>query len=348
VTYLANSASSGTVPTDATAYTQNQSATAANNSGTLARTDYTFGGWNTAADGSGTSYVPGSASIAMHGGNVTLYAKWTATVTYLANNATSGTVPIDNTDYTQNQSATAANNTGSLAQTGYTFSGWNTAADGSGTTYAAGSGNIPMAGGNVTLYAKWTVITNYTLTYTAGANGSITGTSPQTVASGGNGTAVSADPDIGYHFVDWSDSSTSNPRQDLAVSGNITVTANFAINTIAYNTWASTYAGGGLPDGDSNNDGVSNGVAFFMNATGIATNPALNATTRTVTWTNGGIIPSSEYGTQFVVQTSDDLAAWTDASSSDSHLTNTSGSVSYTFTGTAPHFVRLKVTPNPD
>jgi|GEM_PF-4331767 len=490
VTYDTNSASSGTAPTDATAYTQNQSATAASNSGTLARTGYTFGGWNTAANGSGTSYAPGSGSIAMNSGNVTLYPKWTSTVTYLANSATSGTVPTDNTDYTQNQSATAANNTGSLAQTGYTFSGWNTAADGSGTTYAAGSGNIPMSGGNVTLYAKWTA-SNFTLTYTAGANGSISGTSPQSVASGGNGSAVTAVPATGYSFVNWSDASTSNPRQDLAVSGNITVTANFAINTytltytagangsitgntpqtvnyntsgtavtavpatgysfvnwsdssttnprtdssvtanvsvtanfaidtftltytagangsitgttpqtvnyntsgsavtavpasgyhfinwsdastanprtdssvtanvsvtanfavnsIAYTVWASTYAAGGLPGGDANNDGVQNGVAYFMNATGVATNPALETTTRTVTWTNGGNIPSSEYGTQFVVQTSNDLETWTDVLLSDvTHLTNTSGSVSYTFTGNDPHFVRLTVTPNPN
>ena len=103
-----------------------------------------------------------------------------------------------------------------------------------------------------------------------------------------------------------------------------------------------------MPEGDSNNDGVKNGIAYFMNATGIATNPALDATTRTVAWPNGGIIPSSEYGTQFVVQTSDDLAAWTDVLLSDPQLTNTSGSVSYTFTGTAPHFARLKVTPNPN
>jgi hypothetical protein len=43
------------------------------------------------------------------------------------------------------------------------------------------------------------------LTYTAGSHGSISGTSPQTVNYGGNGTAVTAVPDAGYHFVEWSD-----------------------------------------------------------------------------------------------------------------------------------------------
>ena len=226
------------------------------------------------------------------------------------------------------------------AVTGFTGSAgvW-TKVDGSNTwTYTESTGVLGLATGG----------SSYTLTYTAGANGSITGTSPQIVASGGNGTAVTAVPNTDYHFVNWSDSSTTNPRTDSNVTANASVTANFAINTIAYTVWASTHAGGGLPEGDSNNDGVKNGIAYFMNATGIATNPALDATTRTVAWPNGGIIPSSEYGTQFVVQTSDDLAAWTDVLLSDPQLTNTSGSVSYTFTGTAPHFVRLKVTPNPN
>ncbi|MGE0246926.1 MAG: choice-of-anchor Q domain-containing protein, partial [Pyrinomonadaceae bacterium] len=77
---------------------------------------------------------------------------------------------------------------------------------------------------------------NYTLSYLAGPNGSITGTSPQTVPQGGSGTAVFAQPDAGYHFVNWSDASTANPRMDTNVMGNITVTANFAINvyTLTY------------------------------------------------------------------------------------------------------------------
>jgi Divergent InlB B-repeat domain len=76
-----------------------------------------------------------------------------------------------------------------------------------------------------------TPITTYTLTYTAGANGSISGTSPQTVNSGGSGSAVTAVPDTGYHFVAWSDSSTANPRTDTNVQADLSVTASFAINT---------------------------------------------------------------------------------------------------------------------
>ena len=74
-------------------------------------------------------------------------------------------------------------------------------------------------------------IAYYTLTYTAGANGSITGTSPQSVALGGNGTAVTAVPALGYHFVSWSDGVLTASRTDLNVTADISVTATFAINT---------------------------------------------------------------------------------------------------------------------
>jgi peptidoglycan hydrolase-like protein with peptidoglycan-binding domain len=71
---------------------------------------------------------------------------------------------------------------------------------------------------------------DYTLTYTAGANGTISGTTPQTVNEGTDGTAVTAVPADGYYFVDWSDASTANPRTDTNVLTNISVTANFSRN----------------------------------------------------------------------------------------------------------------------
>lgn len=81
-------------------------------------------------------------------------------------------------------------------------------------------------------------INQYTLTYTPGSNGSISGTSPQTVNYGGSGTQVTAVPAPGYHFVQWSDLSTTNPRTDSNVTANITVTASFAINqyTVTFQT----------------------------------------------------------------------------------------------------------------
>ncbi len=71
----------------------------------------------------------------------------------------------------------------------------------------------------------------YTLTYTTGTGGTITGTATQTVSSGANGSAVTATPNSGYHFVGWSDGVTTATRTDSNVTGNITVTANFAKDT---------------------------------------------------------------------------------------------------------------------
>jgi len=74
-------------------------------------------------------------------------------------------------------------------------------------------------------------VNQYTLTYTAGENGTIEGTSPQSVAHGGNAGQVSAVADKGYHFVAWSDGLTTPSRTDTGVTGDLAVKAAFAIST---------------------------------------------------------------------------------------------------------------------
>ncbi len=164
VTYDANSASSGSAPTDATAYRPGQAVTTAANSGTLTRTGYTFAGWNTAADGTGTTYAVSTSSAFTISGNITLYARWTASVTYDANSATSGSVPSDATAYRPGQAVSTAANSGSLARAGYSFAGWNTLADGTGTAYAVSTSNAFNISGNTTLYAQWTLVSSPTIT----------------------------------------------------------------------------------------------------------------------------------------------------------------------------------------
>ncbi|UOB18529.1 InlB B-repeat-containing protein [Abyssalbus ytuae] len=85
----------------------------------------------------------------------------------------------------------------------------------------------------------------YTLTYTAGANGSISGVTPQVVEYSGNGASVEAIANSGYKFVSWSDGSTENPRTDVNVTGNITVTATFEANEDnGDNTYGLNYVAG--------------------------------------------------------------------------------------------------------
>lgn len=70
----------------------------------------------------------------------------------------------------------------------------------------------------------------HTLTYIAGPNGSVVGITPQVIVDGMDGSEVTAVPDSGFHFVDWSDASAANPRTDSGVTEDITVTANFEID----------------------------------------------------------------------------------------------------------------------
>jgi VCBS repeat-containing protein len=73
-------------------------------------------------------------------------------------------------------------------------------------------------------------VNTYTLIYAAGANGSISGASPQTVNYGASGSAVTAVPNTGYHFVQWSDGNGNATRTDTNVTMNVNVSASFAIN----------------------------------------------------------------------------------------------------------------------
>ena len=108
------------------------------------------------------------------------------TITYNANatqhqdGVTSGSVPATST-HAAGASVTVAANSGNLARQGFTFAGWNTLANGSGTNYAAGSGTITI-NANTPLYAKWTIPTSARL---IGSGGSIINfTNPNSVTNG--------------------------------------------------------------------------------------------------------------------------------------------------------------------
>jgi uncharacterized repeat protein (TIGR02543 family) len=176
VTYSGNAATGGAVPADGNQYAAGATVTVLGNTGSLVNTGYTFSGWNTSANGSGTAYAVG-ATFAMGSSNVVLYAQWTKvptyTVTYSGNAATGGAVPADGNQYAAGATVTVLGNTGSLVNTGYTFTGWNTSANGSGTTYAAGS-TFAIGSSDVVLYAQWAAA-GETFTVTYAGNGSTTG-----------------------------------------------------------------------------------------------------------------------------------------------------------------------------
>jgi hypothetical protein len=150
LTYNANGGSGADVTNN---YNQNSTATISGNP-SFTNGALVFYGWNTASDGSGTSYPAGSF-ITMNSSK-TLYAQWgdtpSLTVTYNANGATGGSVPAGPTNYSSSVQVPILGNTGSLVKTGNTFLGWNSAPDGTGSSYVPG---FTFTSKTATLYAQW-------------------------------------------------------------------------------------------------------------------------------------------------------------------------------------------------
>ena len=195
-----------------------------------ARTGYTFQGWST-EESSGTTYQADSI-IPANENVLTLYTIWTAnTVEFHANG---GDGSISNQAFTYDVSQTLTANT--FTRTGYTFAGWNTAADGSGTAYSDGqevSNLTAVSGGTVTLYAQWTANT-YTVTVETSGNG--TATASPASATMGTEITLTATPRSGCHFVRWdvvSGDITIQDNQFTMPAGDVTVKAVFARNAAA-------------------------------------------------------------------------------------------------------------------
>jgi len=74
-------------------------------------------------------------------------------ITYSANNATGGDVLLESKSFKTGQTVAVQGNTGNLIKSGADFNGWNSTADGSGTTFSQGS-TFVMGRSNVTLFAK--------------------------------------------------------------------------------------------------------------------------------------------------------------------------------------------------
>ncbi|WNY29360.1 hypothetical protein MmiEs2_15870 [Methanimicrococcus stummii] len=206
VTYDENGATSGTVPVDGNSYNLADFVTTLGNTGTLTKTDFVFKGWNTLADGTGVHYDENQANAFQIYNDVILYAEWapTYTVTYDANYADSGTVPIDGTRYEYNDAVYLQENTGNLEKANSKFIGWNTLPDGTGTSYDADISEFFLITENTRLYAEWTPV--YTVTYHG--NTETAGTPPTDSAEYENGESVMIlDKNTlvksGYTFKNW-------------------------------------------------------------------------------------------------------------------------------------------------
>ncbi len=117
----------------------------------ISRPGYVFTGWNTVADGSGIAIDP-SSSFTLSG-PMTLYAQWrqlpAATITFVMNGARGSVTAISAYGGAVETLPTPP----ALARPGYVFTGWNTRANGKGSSFAGG---VTMTlGTSLRLYAQW-------------------------------------------------------------------------------------------------------------------------------------------------------------------------------------------------
>ncbi len=207
VTYDGNGNTGGFVPHDDYAYTTGDSVTVLGNSGALTLTDYVFVGWNTEADGSGTTYQAG-VTFSIGTEDVVLYARWSYDplffVTYDGNGHNGGDVPVDAHEYVVNATVTVKN-AGTIFRTGYSFGGWNANAVGDDVIYGAGD-EFVMPAQDVTFLAVWDV-NSYTVQYHG--NGHDGGSVPAQQSGDYNTTILVKHLDTlsryGHEFLGWND-----------------------------------------------------------------------------------------------------------------------------------------------
>ena len=204
------------------------------------RRGYTFAGWY-----SDPKFKKKVTTVS--GGNRTVYAKWTMnkySVVFNGNGATSGKMKkIPNIGYTSARVLPG----NSYKRTGYTFTGWNTKADGTGAAYgnkAEVNGLSATNNSTVTLYAQWKINT-YTITYNMNAGGIVDSTGNPKTYTVRDAVTLKAPTREHYTFNGWY--SDKKLKKKVTVirkgsTGNRTLYAKWVPNrySIAYNGNGST------------------------------------------------------------------------------------------------------------
>ena len=192
-----------------------------------------FVGWNTSANGSGTSYVDGAQYS--FSSNAALYAQWVVAaphiVTFYENDSASDSVG-------SSMSATEATPLSNLLDIrpafvngSYTFSGWNTSRDGTGTPYSNGFQFSFQT--DLVLYAQWTL--TVVDTYSFSANGG-SGTISSISGSPGSILVVPGQTGlirVGFALTDWNTSANGSGTKYL-VGENVTM----AGSTLLFAQWS--------------------------------------------------------------------------------------------------------------
>ena len=168
------------------------------------RSGYSFAGWNTMADGSGTPYAD-KASVSnltsSAGEVVTLYAQWKPASYRIRFHANRGSGSMAELPCVYDRASQLP--PCGFSRPGYVFTGWNTQPDGSGRSFRDRASVKNLALGQdevVVLYAQWKEITYKIRFVKNGGTGSMA-----TLSCGADGVRLPACgfSRSGYRFVGW-------------------------------------------------------------------------------------------------------------------------------------------------
>lgn len=172
------------------------------------KSGYAFAGWNTKANGTGTSYVNRESVknlTSVDGATVTLYAQWTVStysIAFNGNGHTGGSTASMSVKFDTPVTLRA----NGFTKTGHTFKNWNTKSNGSGTTYSdkqTVTNLSSTAGGTIYLYAQWNP-NSYTIQFNGNGNtGGSTASMSMRYGTPKNLTA-NGFTKTGYVFNGWS------------------------------------------------------------------------------------------------------------------------------------------------
>ena len=207
------------------------------------RPGYTFTGW--ARDRRTNPSLQPGGRYTLTPGTTTLWAQWKADPAHLIYNANTGsTSQTRRTDGVVDQTLTVIANP--FTRTGYTFTGWNTQADGRGRAYTAGNGFRLVADpksnpvNTSVLYAQWR-INRVTLKFNP--NGG-TGGYPDITVDAFTTVTIPADakePKVqrpGFRFTGWAMKPTPGAGDTLLSPGKGTVSMPDRGSITVYAQWA--------------------------------------------------------------------------------------------------------------
>ncbi len=245
VTYNGNGSTGGTAPVDANSpYVTGATATVLGNTGSLVKTGNTFGGWNTAADGSGINYAAGATFV--FNWNTTLYAKWIPVPTITTVSPNSGpaaggtTVTITGTNLTGASAVTF----GGLAATSVTVVSA-TSVTCVTPAKAAGAVNVVLTtpGGSVTKTNAFTYVAaaNYTVTFNANG-GSAPSPASKSVTFGETYGTLATTTRSGFTLKGWYSAATGGTNVES------TTAVTTASNHTLYAQWNGSPAVNAGPD----------------------------------------------------------------------------------------------------